>query len=260
MFEEIIIMIGFVLFSIVISHVLLFSIPRPLNKFFRALSLFGIVFHEICHILMCIITNTSIESVKLLEKTKTGKEKTDFKYIYNGHLVFGGKKKLTFLQAVLVGLAPMIFSFYLFFFLWDLLLNPSVDVLFIFLILTAMISIVLSAAPSSADLLCIPQAFKADISHSIYQLFLLILSITTGWIIIVAQDLTFFLEIIAYLLIMVIYYFWKYSFKGIKMACKLVFSRGEIQVINEKIKYKRYTRCRREPPSGKKLGIKESPW
>ncbi|MHA1491555.1 MAG: hypothetical protein ACTSRI_18110 [Promethearchaeota archaeon] len=260
MFEEIMIMIGFVLFSIVISHVLLFLVPRPLNKFFRALSLFGIVFHEICHVLMCIITNTSIESVKLLEKIKIGKEKTEFKYIYNGHVVIGGKKKLTFLQAVLVSLAPMIFSFWLFFFLWDQLLSPNVNVLFLFLILVVMISIVLSAAPSSADLLCIPPAFKADISHSIYQLFLLILSITTGWIIIVAQELTFFHEIIAYLLIMVIYYFWKYSFKGIRMACKRVFSRGKNQVINKKIKYKHYTRRRRKPPSAKELGIQESPW
>jgi len=93
------------------------------------------------------------------------------------------EKQLTFMQALLIGVALLIFSFWLFFFLWDLILTEILDIFGFFIIIFLMISIVLAAAPSAVDVLNIPYAFKKDPKYSCYQILLLVLSLTSCWFI-----------------------------------------------------------------------------
>ena len=215
MFEEVIFMIGFLLFSIAVSYILLKYTPSPLNKLVLGLALVGIVIHELCHLLMCIITNAPVKSVKLLERFKLYGKEGD-KHGYRGNITVNMEKKLTFLQAFLIGFAPLIFSFWLFFFLLDLFFTADLDAYIAIILIFIMVSIVLAAAPSAADILNIPGAFQEDPKYSCYQIFLLILSIISVWILSILYQITFFHEIVNYLLILVFYYGFKYGFIGIK--------------------------------------------
>ncbi len=253
MFEELIFMGLFLLFSIVVSYLLFKYIPSPLDKLVKALAIIGIIIHELCHVVMCIVTHAPISHIKLLEKVETDDREKVHKFNYRGRVVVGGKKSLTFLQALLIGLAPLLISFWIFFLLLDLLFTTDLHVALFFLFVFVMISIVLAAAPSSADLLTIPSAFQEDPKHSLYQIFLLFLSIITVWVLIISYQLLFFHEIITYFLIGVVYYAIKYCFIGIN---KLLHT----EIHTKKRNYRALTRRRFKPMKPSKLGIEEPHW
>ena len=152
MFEEIIFMVGFAIFSVIMSYILLVVAPEPLNKFFQVLAVLGIVIHELCHVLMCLLTNTQIRTMKIIELSDS---KSKFGLKYGGRVELKDHVKLSFLQALLIGFAPLYISFWLFFFLWEQLKNPSLEVVIFYLYIFIMVSLVLSAAPSLADLFAI---------------------------------------------------------------------------------------------------------
>lgn len=206
-------MVGFVIFSVLLSYFLLEYAPNPLNKIVRALAMGGIVIHELTHVLMCLITNTKIDSVNLLQKNKNLDEKSNLNH--HGRVVIGEFSQLSFLQAVLIGLAPVYISFWLFFFLWDQIKNTNIDVTLFFIYLFLMVSIALSAAPSLADFVAIPKAFRTDPRYSFYQMFLLFLSATSVWLIATQYQITQYHEIITYCFISLTYFVFKYSFRGI---------------------------------------------
>ena len=160
---------------------------------------------------MCLITNTPVESVKLLEKIKN--EGPGYKtYEFNGRVTIKKDKGMSFLQAVLVGVAPLFFSFWLFFLLLDKVIHPINEIIF-FTSLFIVLSIMFSAAPSSEDLKCIPRAFSENMGYSMYQILLLILSVLLVWLIIPVLKQPYFYEIIIYLLIGIFFYVWKYGIK-----------------------------------------------
>ena len=211
MFEELPFIIGFLLFSIIVSYLMLKYITEPFKKIIVGLMVVGIVIHELFHLLMCLITNTPVESVKLLEKIKT--EGPGYKnYEFNGRLTIKKDRGMSFLQAVLVGVAPLFFSFWLFFFLLDKVIHPINEIIF-FTCLFIVLSIMFSAAPSSEDLKCIPRAFSENVGYSIYQILLLLLSVLLVWLIIPVLKQPYFHEIIIYLLIGIFFYVWKYGIK-----------------------------------------------
>ena len=239
MFEELLVMLlvmtGFLVFSVVISYILLKFTPSPLNKVILGLALIGIIIHELCHVMMSIITNAPVKSVKLLEKVKYNEKKGN-QFGFRGSVTINMEKGLTFLQALLISLAPLILSFWLFFFLWDLILTDIFDIFGVIIIIFLMVSIVLAAAPSAADILCVPYAFQKNPKYSCYQILLLVLSILTYWFISILYQLILFHEIVNYLLIMVYYYGFKYGFKGFNKLLHDLLLRRNFHI--EKIKKK----------------------
>ncbi len=238
MFEELILMAAFLIFSVIISYILLKYTPSPLDKLVLGLAIIGIVIHEICHVLMCLITNAPVKRVKLLEKTKLF-DKEGENYEYGGNIEIKSEKKLTFLQAVLIGFAPLIFSFWIFLFLLDFLITAELETYIAILILFIMISIVLAAAPSAVDILNIPAAFQNNPKYSCYQIFLLLISIISVWFLSIFYQITFVHELVNYILIMMFYYGIKYVFKGINEIINPIFSRRTVQKYSEGIKKSR---------------------
>jgi hypothetical protein len=213
MFEEIVFMVGFAVFSIILSTILLKYSPNPLYTISRFIAIVGIIIHELSHALMCVITNTRIRKIKLLERSDG---KSAFGLNYGGRVELKDYVKLTFLQALLIGFAPIYISFWLFFFLWEQLKNPSLDVLVFYIYIFVMISLVLSAAPSFADVLAIFGAFHFDWRYSLYQTGLVLLSISTVWLVVDYYQIQFFHEIVAYVLVFIGYYVFEVGFKGLK--------------------------------------------
>jgi len=261
MFEELLFIMGFLLFSFLISYVLFTYTPSPLNKIVKALAIIGIIFHEVCHLLMCIITGARIEKINLLDRAENKDKESKIKYgkyQYFGSIKIRENRKLTFLQAVLISLAPLVLSFWLFFYLWELILDPQINIFLFFFAVFIMVSIVLAAAPSLADVICIPSAFKQDPHYSLYQIFLSALSIITVWILVNKYQLSFIHEAITYALIMLLYYVFKYAFRGIS----LIYTNrsGNNSLGDRKLNYKRYTRRRFKPTKPRKLGKEEAHW
>ncbi|MFX1294623.1 MAG: hypothetical protein ACFFD2_07195 [Promethearchaeota archaeon] len=213
MFEELLFMIGFAIISISISYILLEYIPEPLNKLVNGLAIIGILIHELCHIVMCIITNTRIHSVSLIQIVH--EPDVQHRPGYSGRVTIGHSETLSFLQSLLIALAPIYLSFWLFFFLLEQLLYTNLDVLVFFIIVFIMISIILGASPSIADLSNIPKAFSRDPTYSMYQIFLLFLSGVTVWLIMTIYTIYVIHELFYYVFIFVGYYGFKYGLKGL---------------------------------------------
>ena len=243
MFEEIVFMGLFALASVVLSYVLLKWAPNPIDKFFQVLAVVGILIHELSHALMCVLTNTRIRSIKIVKRADAD---ANFGLKYGGRVDLTDYVKLTFLQALLIGLAPLYISFWLFFFIWEQLLNPGMDVIIFYIYIFIMISLVLSAAPSFADLVAVFGAFHFDWRYSLYQIALLLLSVLTIWLIITSYQIQVFHEIVTYLAILVVYY----GFKAITMGVKTVYLhrlRRKQGFITKKTKTKSLTRRRVTP-------------
>ena len=203
--------------------------PEPFKKIIVGLMIVGIIIHEFFHIVMCIITNTPIKNVKFLEIIKTEQDPNYKKYEFNGYIMVKGEDKMTFLQALLVGLAPLLFSFWICFLLLDFVVHPSDELLFFFS-LFIILSIMFSAAPSSTDLKNIPNSFISNPKYSVYQIALFILSILIVWIFLSNLHASKLHEIIIYLMIMVFYYIWKYSFKFLNSLFHLVNSSKKLKL------------------------------
>lgn len=232
------------LFSVVISYVLLTYTPDPLIKIFQGVSIIGIVVHELCHIIMCLITNTHIESISLVHRVKLDKPDKYFGY---GGQVNVRDERISFLQGFLIGFAPLYLSFWLFFFLWGQISNPHIDFWFFLFYLFVMISIIFSAAPSFADLYLIPKSFYNDVRYSLYQIFLVIISIILVSGIIHNFNLAFFHEVFLYILIYIAYNIFKYGFKGIYYIMLNIRSNKMGVSRFRKRHYKDLTRRRRKP-------------
>jgi len=222
MFEEIIVMVGFAIFSIVASYILLKYVPNPLYAILRCIAIVGIIIHELSHALMCVVTNTRIRTIKLLERTDG---KSDFGFNYGGRVELKDYLKLTFLQGLLIGFAPIYISFWLFFFLWGQLKTPNIDVLLFYVYIFVMMSLVLSAAPSFADVLVIFGAFHFDWRYSFYQIGLTLLSVVTVWFVVSYYQIQFFHEIVIYVLIFIGYYGFRFGLKGLKGMYSLLFAK-----------------------------------
>ena len=243
MFEEIVFMFLFALLSIATSYILLKFAPNPIDKFFRVVAVVGIVIHELAHALMCILTNTHIRSIKIVERADP---ESKFGLKYGGRVDLKDYVKLTFLQALLIGLAPLYISFWLFFFLWEQIKNPSLDVVVFYIYLFVMVSLVLSAAPSFADVLAVFGAFHFDWRYSLYQIGLVLLSVGTVWLIFTYYQIQVFHEIVTYVSIFAGYYGYKTGAKGLKVIY-LHYLRRKGLFYSRKTKTKSLTRRRVTP-------------
>ena len=166
---------------------------------------------------------------------------------YGGRVDLKDYVKLTFLQALLIGLAPLYISYWLFFFLWEQMKNPNLDVVVFYVYLIVMISLVLSAAPSFADVVNIFGVFYFDWRYSLYQIVLLLLSVGTVWLVITSSQIQVFHEIVTYIAILVAYYGFKTGAMGLKSTYLHYVRKRKGLFYKRKIKSKSMTRRRVTP-------------
>jgi hypothetical protein len=241
MFEEIPFVLGFLVVSLLLS-VIFFKIEyKPLKLAVQVVAIIGIIVHEISHVLMCFVTNTKINNVTLLKKVETDKPSNK---IYGGQVNLKSDPRISFLQALVVGLAPLFVSFWFFFFLYRELSNPNTTdwmaILYVFL----MVSLILGSAPSKGDLYQIGSAFTYDIGYTFKQIFLVAISILSVWILITINHIPMIHESITYFFILIGYYALKYAIKGVIGAIKIIFKKASLST-HHPIKHKRLRRLYR---------------
>jgi len=241
MFEEIPFIFGFMMFSVIISYLAFKGVPPPYSEIIKGLAIVGIVIHEICHYFMCIITRSPIEKVTLVKKLDFKEEQ---RLGYYGEVRVQAHR-MSFLQAVLIGLAPLYLSFWLFFFLLEILLYSQVDVVVFFVCIFIMISISFSAAPSFADFLIIPKTFINNFNHSMYQVLLIILSFLLTFATLIIFNFQGFHELFVYLIVTGFYFGFKFGFR---LTGNLLYkNRFTGKTFSNRNKFKRYSRRRHNP-------------
>ena len=215
MIEEPFVFLLVLFISLIMSHFLLGEKAGPIRLIMYWIFYIGVIFHEGSHYLMCLIVGMKPEQIKV----KWRNERFGFR---EPHGSVKPSRRPTFLQALVSGIAPLIFSTWLIFGLWvGVLFNSSFrfidnDMAIIIKIIAGVLiaSLFMTASPSSGDLQYITASFRENTSHSWYQVLLVSVSICILWFILNLTHITFLLDAFYYLAIAGIYLVIKFSLIG----------------------------------------------
>ena len=232
--------LGFLIFSIIFSYIMLKYVGPPFSGIIQALTMGGIIIHELCHLVMCLITRSPIENVTLIKKIEFQEGQ---RFGYYGE-VQAQAERVSFLQAALIGLAPLYISFWIFFSLLEMLTTIRVDAVVFTISILIMISISLTAAPSFADLSVILKAFVNDVNYSMYQIFLLLISLLFTFTTLSTFGLHGIHGLFVYLIITGFYVGFKYGFRFINILLHKQFFKKNP---TKRRYFKKYTRRRFRP-------------
>jgi hypothetical protein len=165
---------------------------------------------------------------------------------------------ITFLQKMLIGLAPLFVSTWLFFLSLEIAFttqfNPFIRVLAGFFCLT----LFLGATPSTVDFRSIYHTFKEDPGYSCYQIALVILSGFLVLVLLAYYRFALLFDLFYFILTGIGYGILKYSFMGFNRLIRGI-TAGDCKSSQE-INYKKFTRRRFKPTKPRKLGIEEAHW
>jgi 4-hydroxybenzoate polyprenyltransferase len=207
---------------------------RIMRTILRILFFIGVIAHELSHRLVCALTGVPAHN-------------TTVKYRPRPHGSVTPKEPLqyTLLQGFLICFAPLLIGTWLIYFLLMATFNPLFHPISRVITGFSSFSILLTLAPSQADLSCIKRGFQNDPQHGLYQIFLVLLSFIMTWITVVVYHLRFPLEFIYYFIIILFYVLFKYSFILLRISyIRIMFRKGEIP---HKIGSKRFARRRYRP-------------
>jgi len=227
---------------IVFSIVLILSLlarsllnKEKLGAFYHILlrlQFIGVAVHEISHYVMNLVVGIKPEGIKI--KWRNGQT-----YQRSPHGAVGSKPR-SFLQAVLICLGPLYISTWLVFLSLTIMFSSRFNPILRIVAGLFCVSLILGAAPSGPDFANIHRTFGNDPHHSLYQIFLIILSGVILWMFLLFAQILFFLDVFYYLVITGIYFSLKFSFLGVhRVICKLL-SRDYKKPA--KIKLKQFTR------------------
>ena len=156
---------------------------RGVKMFFFMLAFVGIFVHEMAHL---IISN--------LFGVKTGRVRVKYfsddkmRISPHGSVALPEFERNSFIQTLVISVAPLIISTFLFLFCLDILYNiktePWIDIIAIFFI----VSLFIGSEPSGQDMRLIGFTFKKNPRYSLYQIFLIVIS---GLFVLIFVDLYF---------------------------------------------------------------------
>jgi hypothetical protein len=211
------------------------------------LTFIGVAVHEFSHYLANLIVGLKPGKIEIKWKN----EKYGF---ISPHGSVQGKPR-SFLQAVIICLAPLYLSTWLIFLTFLSMLNPDIHIMLRIISGILCISLFIGASPSGIDFGNIFRTFNKDIFYSLYQIFLIILSGITLWLILSFTDILFVLDILYYLSIAGLYWMFKLSFLGVDKIFRVSLHHN-----SSELNIRNLTRRRYKPKKPYKLNIEELPW
>ncbi|MFX1273633.1 MAG: hypothetical protein ACFFBP_13585 [Promethearchaeota archaeon] len=234
--------------SIVIRKTLYRIESGPFKKILHVLDFIGVIVHELGHVIACLLIRVPIKEIHFGWRSERST-----KVAPHGHVRLS-PRKWTFLKSAVVGFAPLIASTWLFILCFNLFFNVNVpDLLSVFYGFMCL-SLVLGASPSSTDLGNIVYYFNKDVQYSLYQLFLLSLSVFSIFLFLSIFNIVLF-EFLYLFLIGIGYYTFKYGLLGLSK----LFRNPYLRVTN-KTNMNTYTRRTHRPLEPYKIGIEEAHW
>jgi len=224
----------------------------PFRLFLNILGFIGIIVHEVSHYTLCKFLGIPVEYIQIHYRNKR-----------TGQVAPGGSvlpkepERISFLQALITGFAPLFISTWLILLCFDIF---SINGLEIYIYLIAgftIISLLIGGAPSPADMRHCYHGFARSPAYSLYQIFLLGIAILTVYFIFnyswIHLPFEFMYYILHYLTIGGLYFTYKYAFR---YANRLFMKIGH----SNQYKVKFLTRKRHRPIKPHKLGIEEPHW
>ena len=227
----------------------------PFRMILNVLGFVGVLVHELSHYILCKVTGVKVEGLTIRYRSRiSGKGNP------HGFVTLEEHESSSFLQILLVAIAPLFIHTWLIMLCFELLHVPGFDDLVYIAIGLVVVSLFIGSAPSNPDLQHCGKAFGRSPAYSVYQLLLLGISIITVLCTfqIIALEFTmlpfeFLIYIIQYLLVALGYFFYKYFFRGIN---NFLHSKHHTNRVNLRL----ITRKRHRPIKPRKLGIKEPHW
>ncbi|MFW9826708.1 MAG: hypothetical protein ACFFEY_03700 [Candidatus Thorarchaeota archaeon] len=213
MIKEPLIFLGVLIISLIMSSFLLSKNAGIFRPIAQRLFFIGVIFHELSHACMCLVVGRMPDHFKVKWRNER------YSFIRSPHGAVGLDKPPNFLQAFIIAIGPLVINTWLIFLLWfGLVLNPIfypiIKTVATFLIL----SLFLTASPSTGDLKYVSMAFRNSPVYSLYQVFLVFISVIILWLISVITRIEFILDFFYYLAIAAIYLLLKFTFLGIKLV------------------------------------------
>ena len=250
MLEELVVFGIILVISLFFKH--LISKGESLGPFYGILirlAYIGIVIHEISHYLISLLVGIKPRKIEI----KFRHEKMGFIAPHGRVLV----KPESFLQAFLISFAPLYISTWLAVFFFNITAYSNYWFVIRFIACLLLISTIIGAAPSSADVSCFFRSVRHDPVYTLYQIFLIVISIFILWGLLYYFEILFFLDVFYYLSIAAIYWGLKLGFMGISKAMFLTRSKDQKP---HKLRIRRIARRRYKPQKPHKIGIEEAPW
>ena len=224
---------------------------RPFYGILMRLAYIGVAIHEIAHYLASLMVGIKPDNIEI-------KWKFENTNIVAPHGKIQKYKPCSFLQAFLIVFAPLYFSTWLAIGLFTITAYSDFHPILRVITGILLVSVIIGASPSSGDMSTLYKSITWDLTHTLYQFFIVIISILILWSILFATKWLFFLDIFYYLSIAVIYWSIKLSFMAIGKVIFIIRSKNIYKP--HKLNGKRLTRHRYKPQKAHKLGIKEAPW
>jgi len=193
--------LGVLIISFIFGEIYVYSHSSFLHN---GIGFVGVFIHELCHALANLFTGTVPTSFSVRRTSGGGV-----------HGYVGSKIGRSFLQAVLICLAPLYLSTWLIYYLLMLMFNPFIHLylkcMFVFLIISTLVG----ASPSRQDIKNIPKSFSRDPRYSLFQIALVVSSFFIIFLIFQIFSITFTISIFYYLSIWGVYLTLKYCSIGI---------------------------------------------
>ena len=250
MLEELVVFFIILATSLFFKHLL--SKGRSLSPFYGILvrlAYIGIVIHEVSHYLISLLIGIKPRRIKI----KFRDEEIGF---INPHGAVKVKPQ-NFLQTFLISFAPLYISTWLAVLFFSIAAYSDFWFGIRFIAILFLISTIIGAAPSSADISFFFRSVRFDPVYTLYQIFLIVISIFILWALLYYFEIVFFLDVFYYLSIAVIYWGLKLGFMGVSKVIFLTRTRTQKP---HKLRIRRFARRRYKPQKPHKIGIEEAPW
>ncbi|MFW9895569.1 MAG: M50 family metallopeptidase [Candidatus Thorarchaeota archaeon] len=183
----------------------------PFTIIVNIFAFIGVFFHEMSHFILCILTGVPVDRVSIkLRSEHSGRVSP------HGSVLTKRPHQVSFLQAVLTALGPVLIGAWIIYFALQIAFNSLIDPIFRIIAGIIAISILITSTPSRQDFRVMTHGFSHDPQHSLYQLILIITSILFTWGIVVLFNIIFPIEFLYYIIIIMWYITLKYSIIGIQ--------------------------------------------
>jgi len=230
----------------------LLSKGRSISPFYGILirlMYIGVLIHEISHYLISLLVGIKPKEIKVKYRHKeTGPISP------HGHVKV---KPRSFLQSFLIAFAPLYIATWLAVLFFTITASSNYWLVIRVIAGILLVSTIMGAAPSNGDLSFFYHSVRFEPLYTLYQIFLIIVSIFIVWALLVYFDIIFFLDVFYYLSVAAIYWGLKLGFMGISKGMFLMRSHSQKP---HKLKIRRFALRRYKPKKPHKIGIEEAPW
>ncbi|UCC20599.1 MAG: hypothetical protein JSV62_04745 [Promethearchaeota archaeon] len=234
MLDELLLFIGVYIISLGMSGFLMSDRAGVLKPIALRIFFIGVLFHEVAHYGISLVSGKIPEKISI----KWRHEEYGVRYPHGSVKHF---KPPSFLQAVLISFAPLYLSTWLIFFLWfGVIFSPFYDPIIKTISIFFLFSLLLTASPSSQDIVLIGNAFKTDQKNSLYQILLIVCSSLILLSFLTITQIVFLLDFFYYIAIAGIYLSLKFSILGIRRLIISLQNHKKPQKISLNLSRKRY--------------------